>query len=121
MALTNDKLVIVGAAGMIGSNMVQPVVLMGVLDAHHVLDVLDHADGACVTRRVAADGAHFGLADIVAHLAIAYLAPQLDDGLAKRYGLLLVLLEQMQHQAKRCLASDARQLGKLADRCLQQP
>ena len=30
-------------------HMVQPMVLVGVLDAHHVLDVLDHADGAGVT------------------------------------------------------------------------
>ena len=29
MALTNDKLVIVGAAGMIGSNMVQSALMMG--------------------------------------------------------------------------------------------
>ena len=121
MALTNDKLVIVGAAGMIGSNMVQPAVLMGVLDAHHVLDVLDHADGARVTRWIAADGAHLGLADVVTHLAIAYLAAHLDDRLAKVDRLLLVLLQQVQHEAERRLAPDARQLGKLTDRSLQQP
>ena len=101
-------------------HMVQPVVLVGVLDAHHVLDVLDNTDGACVTRRVAADGAHLGLADVVTHLAVAYLAAHLDDGLAKGDSLLLVLLQQMQHEAERCLAPDARQLGKLTHRRLQQ-
>ena len=88
---------------------------MGVLEAHDVLDVLDDADGAGVTRRVAADGAYLGLADVVAHTAVAYLAAQLDDGLAKVHRLQLVLLEQVQDQPERRLAADARQLGELTD------
>ena len=101
-------------------HVVQAMVLVGVLDAHHVLDVLDDADGRGVTRGVAADGAHLGLADVVAHLAVTDLAPQPDDGLAKVDGLLLVLLEQMQHEAQGGLSPDARQLGELADRRFQQ-
>ena len=100
-------------------HVVQAMVLVGVLDAHHVLDVLDDADGARVTRRVAADGTHLGLADVVAHLAIAYLAAHLDDRLAKVDRLLLVLLQQVQHESQGCLAADARQLGELTDRRLQ--
>ena len=100
-------------------HVVQAMVLVGILDAHHVLDILDDADGARVTRRVAADGAHLGLADVVAHLAIAYLAAHLDDRLAKVNRLLLVLLEQMQYQAQGRFAPDARQLGELTDRRFQ--
>ena len=102
-------------------HMIQAIVLMGVLDAHHVLDVLDNADGARVARRIAADGAHLGLADVVAHAAVAYLAAQPDDGLTKVDRLLLLLLEQVQHKPQGRLAPDSRQLGKLADRRLQQP
>ena len=102
-------------------HMVEAVVLVGVLDAHHVLDVLDDADGRGVTRGVAADGAHLGLADVVAHLAVTDLAPQPDDGLAKVDGLLLVLFEQMQHQPQGGLSPDAGQLGELADCRFQQP
>lgn len=100
-------------------HVVQAMMLMGILDTHHVLDVLHHTDGARVTRRVAADGAHLGLADVVAHLAIAYLATQPDDSLAKGDCFPLVLLQQVQHEAQGRLAPDARQLGELTDRRLQ--
>ena len=101
--------------------MIQTVVLARILDTHHVLDILDDTDGGSVTRGIAADGAHLGLADVVAHPAIADFATQLDDGLAKRHRLLLVLLEQVQHETQGRLAPDAGQLGKLTDRRLQQP
>ena len=95
------------------------MVLVSVLDAHHILDVLNHADGAGIARRIAADGTHLGLADVVAHRAVAYLSPQLDDGLTKVDGLLLIALEQIQHEPERRFAPDAGQLGKLADRRFQ--
>ena len=102
-------------------DVVEPLVLMGVLDAHHVLDILDDADGGGVARRVAADGTYLCLADVVAHAAVADLTAQLDNRLTEVDGFLLVLLEQVQHKAERRLAPDARQLGKLADRRFQQP
>ena len=101
-------------------HMIEAVVLVGVLDAHHILDILDNADGRGIARRVAADGTDLGLADVVAHLAVTDLTPQPDDGLTETDRLLLVLLEQVQHEAERCLAPDARQLGELADRRFQQ-
>ena len=100
-------------------DMVKTIVLMGVLDAHHILDVLDHADGRSIAWGVAADGTHLGLADVVAHLAIANLAPQLDDGFAKVDRLFLVLFQQVQDEAERRFTPDSRQLGKLADRRFQ--
>ena len=100
-------------------HMVKSVVLMGILDNHHVLDILDNADGARVTRRVTADGAHLGLADVVTHLAVAYLAAQLDNRLTKGDRFPLVLLQQVQHEPQGRLTPDARQLGELTDRRFQ--
>ena len=102
-------------------DVVEPLVLVGVLDAHHVLDILDDADGGGVARGVAADGTDLGLADVVAHAAVADLTAQPDNRLTEVDGFLLVQLEQVQHKAERRLAPDARQLGKLADRRFQQP
>ena len=102
-------------------DVVEPLVLVGVLDTHHVLDILDNTDGRGVARGVAADGTDLGLADVVAHAAVADFTAQLDNRLTEIDGFLLVLLEQVQHKAERRLAPDARQLGKLADRRFQQP
>ena len=102
-------------------HVIEAMVLVGILDAHHVLHVLNDADGRGIAGRVTANGAHLGLADVVAHTAVPYLAAQPDNCLAEVDRLLLVLFEQMQYQSERRLTPDAWQLGELADRQFQQP
>ena len=79
--------------------MVEPMVDVRVLDAHHVFHVFDHAHHRLVTCGVGADGADGGLADVVLHLAVGDALAELDDGLPELHGFGLVLLEQVQDKA----------------------
>ena len=66
MALTNDKLVIVGAAGMIGSNMVQTALMMGLTNEICLYDIFS-AEGVAEEMRQSG----FGYVKIVATTDVA--------------------------------------------------
>ena len=81
-------------------DMVETVVLLGVLDGHDVLYVLHHADDALHTFGVGADGAEVGVADTMADAAVVDIRGEAVDGIGHVHHLLRRLLEQVQCKAK---------------------
>ena len=97
-------------------DVVHAVVLAGILDAHHVADALDHADGAVVTGAVRTERARFLVGNHAAFLAVADVVPEAVDGLREMVHVLLRLPEQVQGQPERAAPADARQRADGFDR-----
>ena len=93
--------------------MVKTRKLLGILDSHHVLDILDDTNSGHVAMRVATDGAHVTVADVMAHAATLNFKLHLLDGMRQFLYILSILPQQVQHQSQGRLASHARQLCKL--------
>ena len=100
--------------------MIHTMMLMRILDAHHILHILHHTYYRSIARRISAYRAHILLRNVVANAAIAYLLAQTHYRLSKVHCHLLVLTQQVKHQAQCRLAPNARQLRKLAHRTLKQ-
>ena len=100
--------------------MVATVILLRVLYRHHVANVFNHTNGVGVATRVGTDGAHLGVANIVAHLAVFYVMAQMGNGLCKGVDRLGRLAQQVQGEAKGCLSAYAWQLGQLVDSVVKQ-
>ena len=60
--------------------MIQAVVLLRILNGHHVLDVFHHTNGGCIAARIGTDGTRFGVADVVAKLTILNVFTHFEDG-----------------------------------------
>lgn len=65
--------------------------LTGSLYSHYFAYILDYTNGSGVASRVGADIAHIGVADIMAHTAIAYVVAQAYNGITEVVGSLLIL------------------------------
>ena len=92
--------------------MVEAAVLLCVLDGHHVLYVLNHADDALHTFGAGADGTQFFIADTMADTAIVDVCGEAADGLGELQHLFGRLLEQMQSKAQSRALPHARQGGE---------
>ena len=90
-------------------DMIQPTVLHGILNSHHVLHVLHHTDDMAVARRIAAYLATLVVADIVADLAVVHPPTHVDKALCQRLNPALILPKQMQGKPQSRLAANARQ------------
>ena len=97
-------------------HMIHAVVLAGILDAHHVADALDHADGAVVTGAVRTERARFLVGNHAAFLAVADIVPEAVDGFREMMHVLLGLAKQVQGQPERAAPADARQRADGFDR-----
>ena len=93
--------------------MIETMILLGVFDCHHVSDILHHTDGRPVTTRVVTDGTSHCIAEVMTCLTEMYLLLKLIDRGSECLHCLLVLSEQEEGEAQRCLPADARQDGKL--------
>ena len=71
--------------------MVKTRKLLGILDSHHVLDILDDTNGGRIAMRVATDGTYVAVADVMAHATALDLKFHLLDGMCQFLYVLSVL------------------------------
>ncbi len=93
--------------------------LLGVLDSHHILDILHNTDGGGIATRIGTDGARIGIADVVADMTVLHLLFQTVYGLGKLLDIGIILPKHPQHEAQGSLTADARKLGKLGNGLFQ--
>ena len=67
--------------------MVDPAVLAGILDSHHITYMLYDADGGAITLGAGADRAELGITDIVALPAVDDTIPHLYEGISEGMGI----------------------------------
>ena len=79
-------------------------------DGQHITHVGHHAKRVLVATRVAADGTHLGVADVVAPLAQHDVVFHLQERVGQLLSLQIIAVKQMQGQTQGCLLADARQL-----------
>lgn len=96
-------------------HMVEPRILAGVLETHHVLDTLDNANRRTVTAGVGADRTDLGLRDVMAERTVAHPAAHIDNSLTQRDTGRLIAAENVEREAQSRLTADARQTRKLRD------
>lgn len=101
-------------------DVVETVVLACRLDAHHVADRLDHADGAAVAGAVGTDGADVGVRDHPALPAVFHIVPQRGNRLDEMVHVLLRLLEQVHRKTKGTPPAYARKSAYCFDCIFQQ-
>ena len=93
--------------------MIDAMILSRILDAHHIPDALDHADGPVVARLVRAYRADIIIGYHHAVTAVLHLVPEMIDSRREMMHVLLRLLEKMQGKTQCAPAADSR---KGADR-----
>ena len=94
--------------------MVDTGVLSGVLEAHHVFDILYDTHTAAVAAGVCAYRAYIGLGYVVAHSAISHTFAHVYYCLPESCARRLVGAQYMQGEAQGGLASDTRESGELS-------
>ena len=80
--------------------MIEPVVLTGGFERHHVLHILHDADGGAVAASIGADVALIGVADVVAVLAKHHFVAQPHQGIGQSMGGGSIFSQQMEHEAQ---------------------
>ena len=100
--------------------MVESVILLGILDGHHVLNVFHHTDRCLVATGITTDGAHVAVADVVADAAVFHLLLHAGYGVGKLLHVVCILTKQVQHQSQGRLAAYAWQFAELLYSLLQQ-
>jgi hypothetical protein len=67
--------------------MIESVELLGVLDGHHVLNVLHDTDGRSIASRVGTDGTDVRVANVVAHTTELHLSTHSGYGFGKAFNV----------------------------------
>ena len=101
-------------------DMIEATKLRRILDRHHVLHVLHHADRRAVARRIGADVAEVRVADVVARPAILHVATQGLKRRAESLGVLRLAAEQVKRKPQRRLPTYAGQRRQLVDGVLKE-
>ena len=89
--------------------MIHTVVLARGLDAHHIPDILDNADGIVVPAHIPADGTFPFVRNHHAGTAIDHLLPKSPYGIGEMPDILHRLAEKMECKPERTLLSHSRQ------------
>ena len=89
--------------------MVQSVVLLGVLNGHHVLHVLHHTHRGSIPPPIAADAAHLGVGDVVTLAAIVDIVHQLGQAFGQGINACRVHAKHVKHQPERRTLAYARE------------
>ena len=79
--------------------MIDAVILAGVLNGHHILDVLHDTNRGMVATRRSADRTEFAIGDIMTYAAIDDLFLESRKRRSKRLYVLVRLPKQMQDEA----------------------
>lgn len=96
-------------------HMVEAAILLGVLDGHDVLDVLDHADDVLDAFGAGTDGAEVRIADAMADAAVADVGCEAADGVGELQHVVAGLAEEVQCETQRRALSHARKGGEGID------
>jgi hypothetical protein len=99
--------------------MISSLILLGVLNGHHISDVFNHADDARVALRVSTDVAGWAVAYVETLLTVLNLLLQLQERVPEFPKFVRVLLKQMQHESESRALANPRKLGKLINGLLQ--
>jgi hypothetical protein len=95
-------------------DVVEAVILAGVLDGHHFPDALDDADEGGVALRGCADGTEADIADVVAEGAVTDVLPEGEERNGEPLGVIRLATEDVQGEAQGCFPADAGEGGKLS-------
>lgn len=96
-------------------HMVETAVLPGVLETHHVLDTLDHADRRSVAALIGTDRTDLCLGNVVTERTVADTPPHSDDRLAESHARLLVAAENVESETQSGFPPDSGQTRKFGD------
>lgn len=96
-------------------HMIETAVLPGVLETHHILDTLDHADRRSVATLIGTDRTDLRFRNVVAKRTVADTPPHSDDRLAESHARLLVAAENVESETQSGFPPDSGQTRKFGD------
>ena len=99
--------------------MVESMILLRILNGHHVLNVLYYAHCRSVASRVAADGTSLLVTDVMADVTVHHLMLHSAQRLCQLVYIRRLLTQQVQHQSESCFTAYAWQFRELAYGFLQ--
>ena len=84
--------------------MVDTIILLRVLNSHHILYILHHTYRGTVAVTVGTDRTDISVADVVADTTMTDISTHMCNGIGKGFDIVLWLSQKMQHEAERRLA-----------------